>query len=217
MDLQNFLTSGVCIALLSYLVGSIPFGYLIGKLNGLDIRRHGSRNIGATNVRRVLGQDWGVICFILDFLKGLVPVILIGELLGAQMAVGMEWGEMFAIAGTITGHIFPFTLNFKGGKGVATSLGAILAVAFWPVLAGAIIWYITFLKTRIVSLASIVAAVSMPVAALFMFSLNKGGIHSTNIILMSIIAVLIIVRHKDNIARLRNGQENKFSKKTTRL
>ncbi len=217
MDLQNFLASGVCIALLAYLVGSIPFGYLIGRFNGLDIRRHGSRNIGATNVRRVLGRDWGVICFILDFLKGLVPVILIGEWLGAQMAVGLEWGEMFAIAGTIAGHIFPFTLNFKGGKGVATSLGAILAVAFWPVLIGAVIWYITFLKTRIVSLASIMAAVSLPVAATFMFSLNKGGIHGTNIILMGIIAMLIIVRHKDNIKRLRNGQENKFSKKAAKL
>ncbi len=217
MELQYFLTSGICIALLAYLVGSIPFGYLIGKLNGLDIRRHGSRNIGATNVRRVLGQDWGVICFILDFLKGLIPVIIFGEWLGAQMAVGMEWGEMFAIAGTIAGHIFPFTLNFKGGKGVATSLGAIIAVAFWPVLIGAITWYITFLKTRIVSLASIVAAVSMPIAALFMFSLKIGSIHSTNIFLMCIIAVLIIVRHKDNIVRLRNGQENKFSKKPAKM
>lgn len=217
MDVKNFLTSGICIALLAYLVGSIPFGYLIGRFNGLDIRRHGSRNIGATNVRRVLGRDWGVICFILDFLKGLVPVILIGELLGAQMTVGLEWGEMFAIAGTIAGHIFPFTLNFKGGKGVATSLGAIVAVAFWPVLIGAITWYITFLKTRIVSLASIVAAVSMPISALLLFSMNKGGIHSTNIILMSIIALLIIVRHKDNIHRLRNGQENKFSKKPAKM
>ena len=119
---------------MSYLIGSIPFGYLIGRFNGLDIRRHGSRNIGATNVRRVLGRDWGVVCFILDFLKGLLPVILFGQFLGAQTAVGVGWGEMFAVAGTIGGHIFPFTLNFKGGKGVATSLGAILAVAFWPVL-----------------------------------------------------------------------------------
>ena len=212
MELQNFLLSGICIALLSYLLGSVPFGYLIGKFNGLDIRRHGSRNIGATNVRRVLGKDWGFICFILDFLKGLLPVILFGEWLGAQMTVGTEWGAMFAIAGTIAGHIFPFTLDFKGGKGVATSLGAILAVAFWPVLIGAIVWYITFLKTRIVSLASIVAAVSMPVAAALMLALNKGGIHGTNVILMAIIAALIIVRHKENIIRLRNGQENKFSK-----
>lgn len=217
MELQNFLTSGICIALLSYLLGSVPFGYLIGKFNGLDIRHHGSRNIGATNVRRVLGRDWGAICFILDFLKGLLPVIFFGEWLGAQMAVGLEWGAMFAIGGTIAGHIFPFTLDFKGGKGVATSLGAILAVAFWPVLVGAIVWYITFLKTRIVSLSSIVAAISMPIAAALMLSLDKGGIHSTNVILMAIIAILIIVRHKENIIRLRNGQESKFSKKTTKM
>lgn len=214
MGLQNFLASGFCVLFFAYFIGSIPFGYLIGKLNGLDIRQHGSHNIGATNVRRVLGRDWGVICFILDFLKGLIPVICIGNWLGGQMAVGPEWGEMFAIAGTIAGHMFPYTLHFKGGKGVATSLGAILVVAFWPVLAGAIIWYITFLKTRIVSLASIVAAISMPVVALLMFLLEWGGIHSTNIILMSIIALLIIARHKENITRLRNGQENKFTKKT---
>jgi glycerol-3-phosphate acyltransferase PlsY len=216
MDMQSFLASGICIALLSYLIGSIPFGYLIGRFNGLDIRRHGSRNIGATNVRRVLGRDWGVVCFILDFLKGLLPVILFGQFLGAQTAVGVGWGEMFAVAGTIGGHIFPFTLNFKGGKGVATSLGAILAVAFWPVLIGAVVWYITFLKTRIVSLASIMAAISLPVAATFMLALGMGGIHGTNIILMAIIAALIIVRHKDNIIRLRNGQENKFSKQSAK-
>ena len=83
-------------------------------------------------------------------------------------------------------------------------------------LIGAIVWYITFLKTRIVSLASIVAAVSMPVAAALMLALNKGGIHGTNVILMAIIAALIIVRHKENIIRLRNGQENKFSKKAVK-
>ena len=99
---------------------------------------------------------------------------------------------------------------------MATTLGAILAVAFWPVLIGSIVWYITFLRTRIVSLASIVAAASMPIAATLMFALNKGGIHGTNIILMAIIAALIIVRHKENIIRLRNGQENKFSKKNSK-
>ncbi|MDD3696366.1 MAG: glycerol-3-phosphate 1-O-acyltransferase PlsY [Lentisphaeria bacterium] len=213
MGLQSFLAGGLCIAFIAYFVGSIPFGYLIGKLNGVDIRRHGSKNIGATNVRRTLGKDWGMVCFVLDFLKGLLPVIIIGNWLGARMAIGSEWGEMFAIAGTITGHVFPYTLDFKGGKGVATSLGAILGVTIAPVLVGAVVWYITFLRTRMVSLASLVAAVSMPLFAALMFLLNKGNFNVANIVLMCIIAALIIIRHKDNIVRIKNGQESKFSRK----
>ncbi|NMA43345.1 MAG: glycerol-3-phosphate 1-O-acyltransferase PlsY [Oligosphaeraceae bacterium] len=213
MSLQSFLGGGICIAFIAYFVGSIPFGYLIGKLNGVDIRRHGSKNIGATNVRRTLGKDWGMVCFVLDFLKGLLPVIVIGNWLGGRMAIGSEWGEMFAIAGTIAGHVFPYTLDFKGGKGVATSLGAILGVTVMPVIVGAVVWYITFLRTRMVSMASLVAAASMPLFAIVMFLLDLGDYNVANIVLMCIIAALIIVRHKDNIKRIRKGQESKFSRK----
>jgi len=195
-----------------YLVGSIPFGYLIGKFNGLDIRRHGSHNIGATNVRRVLGRDWGTVCFALDFLKGLMPVVYFGAVLGGEWCVGFAWGEIFAVVGTVLGHVFPWTLKFKGGKGVATSLGAVLGVAFWPVLWCALVWYITFLKTRIVALASIAAALAMPMIGLFMYFFRLGRIHGPAVILMLILGGLIVYRHKDNILRMREGRENSFKK-----
>lgn len=212
MEMCRFWASGFCIFLMCYLVGGIPFGYLIGKFNGLDIRRHGSHNIGATNVRRVLGSDWGIVCFALDFLKGLMPVIYLGAVLGGQWCVGFEWGEIFAVVGTVLGHVFPWTLKFKGGKGVATSLGAVLGVVFWPVLCCAVVWYLTFLKTRIVALASIAAAVAMPVVGLFMYFFQIGRIHGPAVILMLILGGLIIYRHKDNILRMREGRENSFQK-----
>jgi len=212
---MSFIWSAFLILLFSYFVGSIPFGLLIGKFNGLDIRHHGSCNIGATNIRRVLGRDWGIVCFLCDFLKGVLPVVIIGNHFGASCAVGPEWGELLAVVGTVAGHIFPCTLHFKGGKGVATSLGAILGIAFWPVLIGAILWYLCFLKTRIVSLASMVAAIAMPITALIMYFAKWGNIHIPAILLMLAIALLIIFRHKDNITRLKNGTENKFVKVKT--
>ncbi len=212
MESYRFWCSGFCIFLMCYLIGGIPFGYLIGKFNGLDIRRHGSHNIGATNIRRVLGGDWGTVCFALDFLKGLIPVVYLGAVLGAEWSVGFEWGEIFAVVGTVLGHIFPWTLRFKGGKGVATSLGAVLGVAFWPVLWCALVWYLTFLKTRIVAIASIAAALTMPLVGLLMCFLRLGRIHGPAVILMLVLSGLIIYRHKDNILRLRAGSENAFRK-----
>lgn len=204
---------GLAVFALSYLVGSIPFGFLIGKFNGLDIRQHGSHNIGATNVLRVLGKDWGYLCFALDFLKGLLPVWLFGCKLSAAMGFPpVAWGELVAVVGAILGHCFPFVLKFKGGKGVATSLGAVLAIAFWPVLVSGIVWYLTFLKTRIVAIASLAAAASLPIASLVMYYFHFGGIHVPAIILMAAICALIIWRHKDNIARIRAKTENTFEK-----
>jgi glycerol-3-phosphate acyltransferase PlsY len=210
----EFLAGSFCVFFFSYFTGSIPFGYLIGKFNGLDIRRHGSNNIGATNIRRVLGKEWGIVCFLLDFLKGLFSVVFIGKWLGGQLAgVGVEWGQLLAVAGAIGGHVFPYTLDFRGGKGVATALGALLAVAFGPVIIGAIVWYITFWKSRVVSLASIIAAISLPLSAAILWISKKGNIHGTSVLMMLIVALLIIYRHKDNIQRLRSGKENKFSKR----
>ena len=120
--------------LCGYLAGSIPFGYLIGRLNGIDIRKHGSHNIGATNVTRVLGAAYGRICFVLDFLKGALPVLLIGSRIGLGSPIGQGWSAVLVAAGCILGHMYPCWLNFKGGKGVATSIGALITLAFWPVV-----------------------------------------------------------------------------------
>ncbi|HOG50283.1 MAG TPA: glycerol-3-phosphate 1-O-acyltransferase PlsY [Lentisphaeria bacterium] len=212
MPLLNFISSGIVVFLLSYMVGSIPCGFLIGKFNGLDIRHHGSHNIGATNVRRTLGKDWGLICFVLDFLKGLLPVVLIGHGLAANWQVGFGWGGIIAAIGTVIGHVFPCWLNFHGGKGVATSLGAVLGVAFWPVVIGALIWLAAFFTVRIVSIASMAAAVGMAISSLIMLLAGTSGMHWSIPLLLFAIAALIVIRHKENITRLREGRENTFVK-----
>ena len=209
---MNELTSGLIVFVLSYLCGSLPSGYIIGKFNGIDIRQYGSHNIGATNVRRVLGRDWSLICFALDFLKGLLPVIFIGHALGGRWPIGYGMGGIIAAIAAVLGHIFPIWLKFKGGKGVATSLGVVAGIAFIPVLIGGIAWLIVFHFSRMVSLASMVA---VTVIALFALGsqLISASIGWPGVILLAIIAALVIIRHKDNIKRIHDGTESKFEKK----
>ena len=191
------------VAALAYLIGSVPCGFLLGKANGVDIRKVGSGNIGATNVTRMLGRDWGAACFVLDFLKGLLPVVLLPRLFadGALLPV-------LAGAGTVVGHMFPLYLKFKGGKGVSTSVGVLLALAFWSVVVGVIIWVVVFYSTRYVSLASLAAALSMPVVALVL-----PGESGWTRLLLVVLAVLIVVRHRTNIVRLYQGTEHRFKGK----
>jgi glycerol-3-phosphate acyltransferase PlsY len=212
MILVQLLAGGLFVLLASYLAGSLPFGFIIGKLNGIDIRTHGSKNIGATNVLRVLGRDWGIICFLLDFLKGALPVIFIGQHLGQQLVIGPVWGELIAGCGAVLGHLFPLWLNFKGGKGVATSLGVVLALAFWSVIVAAIVWLILFYSTRIVSLASMGAGICMALSSLIMNLCGWGKATWPECILLIVLAALIIWRHKENLKRLRNGTELAFRK-----
>jgi len=146
----------------AYLVGSVPFGYLMGRARGVDLRTRGSGNIGATNVARVLGRRWGLLCFALDVLKGLAPVLLAGLVIagrGASAPGPARQGAWLAVAfGAIAGHVFPVWLRFRGGKGVATSLGVLLG--FYPYftfagLAALAIWVAVVAVWRYVSLASI--------------------------------------------------------------
>ena len=190
------------VSFVSYAIGSIPFGLLIGKFNRIDIRQRGSGNIGATNITRTLGRDWGIACFFLDFCKGLVPVLV------ARQAVP-DWGAtpaILAAAAAIAGHIWPVYLRFKGGKGMATSLGALIALAPFHVLICAAIWYLVFLLSRYVSLASIIAALALPLAS-FLF---RTRVETT--VLLAVIAALIIYRHRSNIIRLLEGTENRFER-----
>src|SRR6266511_2664668 len=152
----------------SYLLGSIPFGYLAGRIAGIDIRKCGSGNVGATNVIRTLGKSYGYPVFVADFLKGFGAVKM--SLLIATR-VQSEWNspEMFGILAAISsviGHSFPVWLRFKGGKGVATSAGALFALAPVPALVGAAIWILTFWLTRYVSVASVAAAAALPLIIL---------------------------------------------------
>ena len=198
--------------LCGYLAGSIPFGYLIGRLNGIDIRKHGSHNIGATNVTRVLGAAYGRICFVLDFLKGALPVLLIGSRIGLGSPIGQGWSAVLVAAGCILGHMYPCWLNFKGGKGVATSIGALITLAFWPVIIALVVWYLVFLKTKIVSIASLATAATTPIAALVLTLLGWAHTHWTVILLMFGVAAFIFWRHRENIDRLIHKQEPGFKK-----
>src|SRR5258705_7058458 len=160
----------------SYLLGSIPFGYLAGRLVGIDIRQTGSGNVGATNVVRVLGKRYGYPVFALDFLKGFGAVKI-----SMLMAPGRpsEWNSpeivgILAAMSSILGHLYPPWLKFKGGKGVATSAGALLALTPVATLIGVAIWIIVFWLTRYVSLASITAAVVLPIVIVVVSSQDEN-------------------------------------------
>lgn len=210
---MHFIFSLIAVVFWSYLIGSIPFGYLIGRFNGLDIRQHGSHNIGATNVRRILGRDWAILCFTLDFLKGILPVMLIGHVLGKSWACGYDVGGVAAAIAAVCGHVFPFWLGFKGGKGVATTLGVVAGLAFIPFVSGLIAWAILFYSCRrIVSVASIGAVIVMGLVSTLMSYLDWGNISWFTAILVDVLALLVVVRHKENIIRLIRGEENSFVK-----
>lgn len=196
----------------AYLLGSIPSGYIIGKANGVDVRTVGSKNIGATNVTRTVGKWAGKLCFACDFLKGAIPV------LAAQYCPGgvAPWVVLVTMLAAIGGHIFPLFLGFKGGKGVSTAAGSVMALAPLPLLVAMLLWVVTFLVSRYVSLASIAAAAILPIAA-WLFSIfgigSKMARDPLTLIFLIAIAVLAILRHHTNIKRLLNGTENRFGKR----
>jgi acyl phosphate:glycerol-3-phosphate acyltransferase len=197
----------------SYLLGSIPFGYLAGKSARIDIRKFGSGNVGATNVVRVLGKKYGYPVFALDFLKGFGTVRI-----SMLMATGPppEWNshEIFGIAAAMScviGHLYPPWLKFKGGKGVATSAGALFALTPIAGVIGVVIWMGTFWVTRYVSLASLTAAVALPVVILVISWRNQNA---KAIFYFSVcIAAVVIWRHRSNLSRLLGGTEPRFTRK----
>ena len=198
----------------SYLLGSIPFGYLAGRIGGIDIRKCGSGNVGATNVMRTLGKSYGYPVFVADFLKGFGAVKM--SLLIATR-VQSEWNspEMFGILAAISsviGHSFPVWLHFKGGKGVATSAGALFALAPVAALIGAAIWILTFWLTRYVSVASVAAAAALPLIILITTWLSEHG--GKSLFYSSVcLAAVVIWRHRSNLSRLIRGTEPRFTRK----
>ena len=202
------------VVLISYLLGSIPAGYLAGRIAGIDIRHAGSGNIGATNVTRVLGKRYGYPVFVVDFLKGLMavsisifiekrvqPVLVPTELLGIVAAISC-----------VIGHSFPVWLSFKGGKGVATSMGALFGLVPFVALIGVAVWVITFEMTRYVSVASMTAAVAVPISILILMPLKQTG--GAVLLYFSIcLAALVIFRHRSNLSRLVRGTEPRFKRK----
>jgi glycerol-3-phosphate acyltransferase PlsY len=197
----------------SYLLGSIPFGYLAGRLAGVDIRNAGSGNVGATNVVRVAGKRYGYPVFVLDFLKGFTAVKI-----SALMATGPPpaWNssEIFAIIAAVSsvlGHSYPPWLKFKGGKGVATSAGALFGLTAMGGLIGVAIWVVVFFVTRYVSVASVVAAILLPLVILVITSRHQNG--TATFYFSLCIAALVIWRHRSNLSRLIRGSEPRFTRK----
>ncbi len=207
---MSFMVRSAVVFGLAYLVGSVPWGLLIGKFNGLDIRYHGSGNIGATNVRRVLGRDWGAACFILDFMKGLVAVWVVGVHIGPEFSLSPELGKILAAGGAVAGHVWPVWLGFKGGKGVATTLGALVAVSWLAVLIALVTWVLCFLLTRYVSVASLGAAAMLPVGHVISGLVRDHRVVTPSLLLLTVLAAVIIYRHRSNIERLRAGNEFRF-------
>jgi len=206
----------------AYLIGSIPFGVLIARAHGVDLRARGSGNVGATNVGRVLGGRWGYLCFALDVAKGLGPVLAAGLWLrdpsGADPSAYHQAAWLAVAFGAIAGHVFSLLLRFRGGKGVATSLGVLLG--FWPYftfpgLAALGVWAAVVLTWRYVSLASIAAAAAFPV--LFVGACLLAGRSLADLwpllAFAAAMAALVIVRHRSNIRRLMNGTENRIGRK----
>ncbi|RMF78209.1 MAG: glycerol-3-phosphate 1-O-acyltransferase [Planctomycetota bacterium] len=197
----------------SYLLGAIPFGLLIGLARGVDIRQHGSRNIGATNAGRVLGRKWGFVCLALDILKGLLPTLLAGRMLVSTQPTAVDLLMWIAVgAAAVAGHTFPVYLGFRGGKGVATTIG--MALGVWPyftfgIAVGLFAYAVVRYGTGFVSAGSITLAIVFP-AAVAGYVVWEGIALSVSwplIAASAALGVLIIVRHRSNIARLLRGAE----------
>ncbi len=195
--------------IISYLVGAIPFGLLIGKAKGIDLRQHGSKNLGATNAVRVLGKPLGIVVFILDFLKGASPIWVASYVLDYnQNLIWIVCCGFFAIIG----HVFPVYLKFKGGKGVATSAGVLVGLAPTVLGISLLIWVLTFYTSRMVSLASILATLGAIFLQIYIADKPFGhNLPVTSLLLL--VGFIIVWRHRTNILRIIQGQENRFEKK----
>jgi glycerol-3-phosphate acyltransferase PlsY len=196
--------------LLGYVAGATPFGYLAGKMKGIDIREHGSKNIGSTNVVRVLGKGIGYPVFALDVIKGVLPVLLARIYANDVQPEGLV-PALTSIA-TILGHNYTFWLGFKGGKGIATSAGALLPIMPVTIITAVTLWAITFLTTRYVSLGSIIAAITLPTSFLLQ-GIVTGHWQWPLFGLAALVGGLAVFKHRANIERLLNGTENKFERK----
>lgn len=224
------------VALFGFLLGSIPFGLLIAKSKGINIREHGSGNIGATNVMRTIGKKCGITCFLLDFFKGFIPVLLAINLIGFEnhtpiihlsfldpyitifdSKIKAQVFHVLTALLPILGHNYSPWVGFKGGKGIATSAGALVPLMPFGIPVLGLAWFIIFKLTRYVSIASMGAAALLPLIVLWGSwkhgKLQNGEWNKPLFIFALIIAIMAIWKHRSNIKNLRNGTESKFTNK----
>lgn len=193
----------ILLAVGSYVAGSIPTSYLVGRLHGIDLRRHGSGNLGATNTYRILGPRAAVPVAIVDVAKGYLPAALFPLWDGSAHA---ELALLYGIA-AILGHVWPLFLSFRGGKGVATGAGVLVALAPLAALIGLLVWIGSVTLTRIVSVASLAAASVVPVAA------RVTGESGATVAFCAAVAAFVWWTHRENLRRLMRGEENRFSRR----
>ncbi|OVE73810.1 acyl-phosphate glycerol 3-phosphate acyltransferase [bacterium B17] len=194
----------------AYLFGAIPFGLLAAKSKGIDIRTAGSGNIGATNVLRVMGKKWGILVLLLDAMKGFIPAKFFPILAASQAEnINIQGLGVACALLAVAGHNWPVYLKFKGGKGIATTAGALLGFAPAALGTGLAAWIIVFAISKYVSLASITAALVIPTYAWIMYRSDGFLIP----IILTLLGTVAIIRHKANISRLLSGTESKIEKK----
>ncbi|MBL7980746.1 MAG: glycerol-3-phosphate 1-O-acyltransferase PlsY [Flavobacteriales bacterium] len=200
---------GLAAVLLAYLSGSIPTSVWWGRaFYGVDVREHGSRNAGATNTFRVLGRKAGIPVLLIDVAKGFLPVFLLPKMVGvADGTPGFDWLRVALVVAAVVGHLYPVFAGFKGGKGVATSLGGVLA--FHPGAAGVCVavFLVVFLLSRYVSLSSLFSALSFPLSMAFLFHEDS----TVKIGFAIALCLLVFYTHRENIGRLLKGQENRMN------
>ncbi len=196
----------------AYLIGSIPFGWIVGRLRGHDIRNEGSKNIGATNVFRCVGKKWGVLAFILDFLKGLIPTLLADRYACSHLSLaGAEYFAFMTGVMAVVGHMFTCFMKFKGGKGVATGFGLLMGII--PALAGTAfgLFLLMVLISHYISVGSIIAAAFLGIAVWFPIpGLNPVPPPAAVCALVTALTAFVVYKHKANMVRLAAGCENKI-------
>ncbi|MBA7603216.1 Glycerol-3-phosphate acyltransferase [subsurface metagenome] len=208
--------SFIGLIILGYLIGSIPVGFILGKLaRGIDIREHGSGNIGMTNVMRILGVRAGVFVFFADIAKGAAAVALAWAILAYSPNM-VVWGQVAGGAAAIVGHSWPIYIGFKGGRGIATGFGAVLVLS-WPVgLIAFTVFLLVVGLSRYVSLGSILGALTMLLAMIPFVVLDVWSFgHFAYIVFGLVVVPIVIFRHRDNIRRLLSGTESKIGSSRT--
>lgn len=200
------------LVLIGYLAGSIPFGYLLARwMRGIDIRTMGSGNIGATNIGRCMGMKWAVFVLVLDALKGYLPVLLARVYFSKNDVTNVDHYLVLTGVMTIIGHMFPFWLSFRGGKGVATALGVVIGLALFPALFAVGAYLVVLFLSRIASLGSITAVMTFAIAQFISLGHELFTIEKLSLTLFTLaVPILVIVRHWSNIKRILKGEEPKF-------
>lgn len=206
----------------AYLVGGIPFGYVIGRLvGGIDIRSQGSGNIGATNVARVLGLRWGVAVLVPDALKGLVPVLAVSETMSRWIdsvepdSVVVVHVQVLVGLIAIMGHMYPCWIGLRGGKGVATSLGVVLVLAPWSTLAAVVVYGLTMVTSRLGSLGSLLAAVVFAIVQTVLMVSEGTWSEQWSLAVFTLgVPMMIVYRHRGNISRILRGEESRWGEQS---